>query len=72
MDVRELKELRLPHFLFFIQFLKFTFHLQLLQNIGYIPRVVQYILESILHPVVCASHFPIPMLPLYLLATTSF
>ena len=29
----------------FIQFLKVTFHLQLLQNIGYIPHVVQYTLS---------------------------
>ena len=31
-----------------MQFLKVTCHLQLLQNIGYIPCVVQYILEPIL------------------------
>ena len=40
----------------FVQFLKVTFHLQLLQNNGYIPRVVQYILELILHPIVRTSH----------------
>ena len=40
----------------FIQFLKVTFHLQLLKNIGYIPCVVQYILEPILHRIVCTSH----------------
>ena len=43
----------------FIQFLKVTFHLQLLQSIGYIPMLYnKYILEPILHPVVCA--FPHP------------
>ena len=34
----------------FIQFLKVTFHLQLSQNIGYIPHVVQYILVAYLTP----------------------
>ena len=34
-------------FNFFIQFLKVTFHLQLLQNIGYIPHMVQYIFQDI-------------------------
>ena len=29
-------------FLFLMQFLKITSHLQLLQNIGYIPHAVQY------------------------------
>ena len=42
-------------FLIFIQFLKVTFHLELLQNIGYIPSVVQYILEPILYLIVCTS-----------------
>ena len=37
-------------FFIFIQFLQVTFHLQLLQNIGCIPYIVQYILEPILHP----------------------
>ena len=32
----------------FVQFLKVTFHLQLLQNIGYITCDVQYNLEPIL------------------------
>ena len=32
---------------------KAIFHLQLLQNIAYISHVVQYILEPILHPIVC-------------------
>ena len=55
--------------IFFIPFLKVTFHLQFLQNIGSIPRVAQYILEPILHPVVCTSHpqtyilLPPPPLP---------
>ena len=42
-----------------IQFLKVTFHLQLLQNIGYIPHVVQYIPEPILYLIVC------PLTPLH-------
>ena len=29
-----------------MQFVKVTFHLQLLQNIGYIPWVVKYILDN--------------------------
>ena len=41
-----------------MQFLKVTFHLQLLQNIACIFHIVQYILESILYPVVCASLAP--------------
>ena len=44
--------------LIFIQCLNITFHLQLLQNIGSIPCVVQYISEPIL--IVCASH-PLPL-----------
>ena len=47
-----------------IQFLKVTFHLQLLQNIGSIPCVVQYIPEPILHPIVYTSHCPTPILSL--------
>ena len=47
-----------------MQFLKVTFYLQLLQNIGYIPHIVQYILQPILHPIVCTSHSPTPILPL--------
>ena len=35
----------------FYAFLKICFCLHLLQNIGYIPRVVQYILEPILYPI---------------------
>ena len=38
--------------------LKVTFYLQLLQNIAFIVHIVQYILESILHPVVC----PLPLI----------
>ena len=49
---------------YFYTILKVTFHLQLLQNIGYIPHFVQYILEPILHPTVCTSHSPTPILPL--------
>ena len=40
----------------FYTILKVTFHLQSLQNIGYIFHVVQYILEPILHPTVCISN----------------
>ena len=50
--------------IFFIQFLRVTFHLHLSQNVDYMPHVVQYILETILYPVVCISHFCTPMLPL--------
>ena len=35
--------------------LKDTFHLQISQNTGYIPCAVQYILELILHPILCTS-----------------
>ena len=48
----------------FYTILKVAFHLQLLQNIGYIPHVVQYILEPILHPIVCTSQCPTSILPL--------
>ena len=44
------------------EFLKVTFHLQLLQNIDCIPHIVQYILEPLLHPRVCTSHSSIPTL----------
>ena len=30
-------------------------HLQLLQNTGCAPHVVQYIREPLLHPIVCTS-----------------
>ena len=43
-------------FFIFIQFLKVTLHLELLQNIGYIPSVVQYILEPILYLIVWTSY----------------
>lgn len=39
-------------FFILIQFLKVAFYLQLLQSISYIPRVVQYMVESVLQPVV--------------------
>ena len=42
----------------------FNFHLQLLQNIGYSPCFVQYILEPISHPIFCTSRSPTPILPL--------
>lgn len=48
----------------FMQCLKVSFHLQFLQVIGPVSRVVQYIPEPILYPVVCASHFPAPIFPL--------
>ena len=38
--------------------LKVIFLSQLLQNFGYIPHVVQYILEPMLHPAVCIPHSP--------------
>ena len=44
-----------------------TFHLQLLQNTGYIPCDVQHIPDPILHPTNCSSHFPTGILPLSLL-----
>ena len=43
-----------------MQFLKVILHVQLLQNIDSVPHVVQYILELILHPVICASFSPSP------------
>ena len=46
-----------------MQFLKVTFHLQLLQNIGYIPHVIHYILEPVLHPTVCTAHALTPVAP---------
>ena len=46
-----------------MQFLKVTFHLQLLQNIGCICHIVQYILKPGLHPIAGASCSPIPILP---------
>ena len=46
-----------------MKFLKITSHLQLLQNTGSIPHVVQYNLESILYPTVCTSHTPTSVLP---------
>jgi len=44
-------------FIILIQLLKVTFHLHLLQDIGYTPRVTQYILklDLILQPMVCTS-----------------
>ena len=41
-----------------MQFKNVTFYFQLLQNIGYISCVVQYILEPVLLRVVCTSHIP--------------
>ena len=46
--------------LIFIEILNVPFHLQLLQNIGYIPCVVQYITEPVLHTLLCTSHLPYP------------
>ena len=34
----------------FVQLIKFTLHLQLLQTIGYIPHVIQCNFEPLLHP----------------------
>ena len=36
-------------------------YLELLQNIGYVLHVVQHILEPMLRPGVCSSHFPFPL-----------
>ena len=47
----------------FFEVLKATYHLQLFQDISYVLRVVQYILEPVLPPVVCISHSPIHTLP---------
>ena len=58
--------------IFFVQILKVAFHLQLLHNIGYIPHVVQYILEPILYTTVCTSHSPILLLPLPPVTTSLF
>ena len=52
-----------------MQFLKVILHLQLLQNIDFIPHVVQYILELILHPIICASFSSSLILALPLLST---
>ena len=38
--------------------LKVIFLLRLVQNFGYIPHVVQYIPEPVLHPAVCIPHSP--------------
>ena len=61
---------------FFFTFLKIfhtivnvTFHLQLLQNIGYIPHVVQHISEPVLYPMVRTSRSSTPILPLPLRPT---
>ena len=51
-------------FKFFIQFIKFTLHLQFLQNIGSIPCVVQYILVAYLTPSSLYLPLPTPVLPL--------
>ena len=41
-----------------MSFLKVNFHCPLLQNVGGIPRVVQYILELVIYPVACTSPPP--------------
>lgn len=50
-------------FLIFIQFLRVSFIYRLIQNIVYIPHVVPYILELLLHPTVRCSCSPIPIFP---------
>ena len=68
------KKLLISLFLLFflIQFLKFTLCLQLLQSIGYIPHVVQYMREPILHPISYTSHSSTLLSPpLLWLVTTS-
>ena len=47
-----------------IKLLKVTFHLQLYQNIGNVPRVVWHSLEPISQSIVCLP-LPYPMLPLH-------
>ena len=49
---------------YFLYNVKIIFHSQLLQNIDYILCAAQHFLEPILHPVICSSHSPIPLLPL--------
>ena len=49
-----------------MQFLKVTLHFHLLQNTGYIPHVVWYIFEPMLHPTVCTSLLVITCLSIYL------
>ena len=54
--------------LIFYTILKIKFHLQLLQNTGYIPHVAQYIHELILHLKLSTSNssnsvLPLPLLP---------
>ena len=56
----------------FIQFLKVTFHLQLSQNIGYIPHVVQYILVAYLTPNSSYLPLPSPYCPPLLVTTSLF
>ena len=51
---------------FLIQFLKVTLHLQLLQNIGYVPCVVQYIFVACLTP----NSLYLPLLHSYILPPT--
>ena len=46
-----------------MQFLKVTFHSQLLQNPGSIPHVIQYTLEHLLHLILCNCHSPTSRLP---------
>ena len=54
---------------YFYTILKVIIHLLSLQNIGCVPHIV---LEPVLHPIVCTSHSPTPILPLSpLLVTTS-
>ena len=54
-----------------MQFLEITSHLCLLQNIGYVPCVVRYILEPVLRPVVGTSHSPTPVLPIRTLLSSN-
>ena len=48
----------------FYTVLKVDFHLQLLQHIGYICCVKQYIFEPVLHLIICTSHSFTSMIPL--------
>ena len=52
----------------FLYNFKVAFHLQLLQNISYIPHVVQYILKPILYSVIGTSQsspFYFPFSPIH-------
>ena len=59
-------------FIIFTQFLKFTPHLQLLQDIDSIPQLVHRILGLNLYPTICTCYSLIPILISPLVATGLF